>query len=124
MMESLGETLRRIRLEKELTLKELARETRVRPELLQALEEDRYEIFPARTYVVGFLRSAARALRLDEEEVLRRYRSERGDEEPEDERMWGDDPEGEGEESTSRLLPILAVVALVIAAAIILYLKR
>lgn len=123
-MESLGETLRRVRLEKELTIEELARKTRVRPEFLEALEEDRYEIFPARTYVVGFLRSAARALRIDEEEVLRRFRSERGDEEPEDEQLWGDDTGGEEEESTSRLLPILTVVALVIAAAVFLYLKR
>ncbi|MFH1277723.1 MAG: helix-turn-helix domain-containing protein [Candidatus Eisenbacteria bacterium] len=122
-MESVGETLKRAREKKQISVAELAKRTRVRAEFLEALEEDRYEIFPARTYVVGFLRSCARALGLDEEELLRRFRADRGEESPENEALWGDEPEAPPE-APNRLLPLLLLLVVAAAAAAIFFLRR
>jgi cytoskeleton protein RodZ len=122
-MESVGETIRRVRREKQLSVEDLAKRTRVRAEYIDALEEDRHEIFPARTYVVGFLRACARALGLDEQEILRRYRSDRGESVPEEDSLWLDDSEPE-EEGTNRLLPLILILVVVVAAAAFYFLRR
>lgn len=123
-MESVGETLRRVREERGLTLAELAEETRVRAEYVEALEEDRHEVFPARTYVIGFLRSLARALRLDEGELLRRYREDRGEESKEPANLWEEKPEEEGGERSARWIWIAAAALAALLAAAWLWLKR
>lgn len=122
-MESVGETLRRVREKKQMSVAELAKRTRVRAEFLEALEEDRYEIFPARTYVVGFLRTAARALEMNEEEILRRFRADRGEESKEEEALWGDEPEAPPE-APSRLLPFVALLIIVAVAVAVFFLRR
>jgi len=123
-MESVGETLRRVREERGLSLERLAEETRVRAEYLEALEEDRHEVFPARTYVVGFLRSASRALRLDEDELLRRYREDRGEEKSAPVSLWEDEPEEPGGERSARWIWIAAAGLVALSAAVWLWLKR
>lgn len=71
---SFGETLRQRRLEAGLSLDEMAERTRIRRQFLQALEEERFEIFPAETYLKGFLRNYAEALELDPDEIFALYR--------------------------------------------------
>lgn len=52
---------------------------------VRAMEEARYELMPAEVFARGYLRSYARLLNLDPEEVLRRYRPERPAPIPEEE---------------------------------------
>lgn len=79
--ETLGEFLKRERELKNISLRELAKNTRVREQFLKAIEEDRYELLPSSIYVRGFLSAYAKYVRLDPHDVLLRYeRSLKGEE--------------------------------------------
>lgn len=71
--ETLGEYLKNQRESKKISLREVAKNTRVREYLLRAIEEDQYHLLPPVTYVKGFLLAYAKYLRLDPNEVLLRY---------------------------------------------------
>jgi cytoskeleton protein RodZ len=71
--ERLGKYLKNQRESKKISLREVAKSTRVREYLLRAIEEDQYHILPPVTYVKGFLLAYAKYLKLDPNEVLLRY---------------------------------------------------
>jgi cytoskeleton protein RodZ len=52
---------------------------RIRLPHLEALEQGRIDLLPGNAYAVGFLRSYARALGLDPDEVARRFKAEAGE---------------------------------------------
>lgn len=70
---SVGTLLRETREANGLTLRDLAAVTRIQSSMLLCLEEDRWEEFPAEVFARGFLRSYARELGLDENNVLDMY---------------------------------------------------
>ena len=70
-MEELGATLREARLRRNLSLEEVERETKVRQVFLAALEEERYDLLPARVFTQGFVHVYARYLGLDPRPLLR-----------------------------------------------------
>lgn len=80
--QSLGQYLRDTRLELQLSLEEICRDTRIPERYLSALEADDYNDMPGAAYAGGFVRGYARHLGLDEEDILGRYRSEVRLEEP------------------------------------------
>ena len=69
VMSSVGETLRRERLRKELGLEQISRETKISARLLEAIEKDRFELLPGGVFAKSFVRQYARFLGLDEEEM-------------------------------------------------------
>jgi cytoskeleton protein RodZ len=69
-----GEDLRDARLALGITLEDLADRLRIRRPYLVALEEGRVQDLPGAAYAVGFVRSYARALGLDANEMVRRFR--------------------------------------------------
>ncbi len=71
--ETLGSYLKNHRESKKISLRELAKTTRVREHILRAIEEDRHDLLPPATYVRGFLLAYAKYLRLDPNDVLLRY---------------------------------------------------
>jgi cytoskeletal protein RodZ len=71
--ESLGKYLKEKREAKNYSLKEVAKNTRVREHILSAIEEDRNDLLPASTYLKGFLSAYAKYLGLDPQEVILRY---------------------------------------------------
>lgn len=71
--ETLGAYLRREREQKSISLRELAKKTRVREPFLKAIEEDRYDLLPSPLYARGFLSAYAKYVGLDAHEVLLRY---------------------------------------------------
>lgn len=124
-MESAGEMIRHARKAKGLSVEGLAALTRVQADYLKALEEDRYEIFPAQAYAVGFIRNCARALDLDEKELLRRYHAEAGVKGEEEDQLWGDEPEEPTAKRRGWVLPVAAGILLaLIAAAYFLLVRR
>jgi cytoskeletal protein RodZ len=123
-MESAGDMIRQARVAKGLSIEDLSRETRVHPDSLRALEDDRYEIFPALTYAAGFLRTCARALAIDEEELLRRFRAEVGEKREEEDQLWGDEPEEPKARRAAWVIPVLAAVLIAAIAAAVLVLWR
>ncbi|MGA2740600.1 MAG: RodZ domain-containing protein [Bryobacteraceae bacterium] len=68
-MSSVGEALRRERLRKDLGLEQISRETKISTRLLEAIEEDRFELLPGGVFAKSFVRQYARFLGLDEEEM-------------------------------------------------------
>jgi cytoskeletal protein RodZ len=72
-MDSIGAYLRRERELRHVSLEELVQITRVPLKMLKAIEEDRFDELPGEVFARGFLRSYARALGLDCEEVLARF---------------------------------------------------
>ncbi len=71
-MFDIGSSLREARLRQELDFPELEERTKIRPKYLRALEDERFDILPAPTYVRGFLRSYARGARPGRTAVRRR----------------------------------------------------
>ena len=71
--ETLGKYLKNQRESKKISLREVAKNTRVREPILVALEEDQYHLLPPPTYVKGFLLAYARYLNLDPNDILLRY---------------------------------------------------
>ncbi|MFQ5901321.1 MAG: helix-turn-helix domain-containing protein, partial [Thermodesulfobacteriota bacterium] len=72
-MESLGNYLKRERELREITLSEIAKETRVRQDLLEAIEEEEFDSLPAPAFVKGFLRAYSKYVGLDSNDVILRY---------------------------------------------------
>lgn len=72
-IESLGGYLRRERELKNLSLAEVAKNTKVKLQHLRAIEEEEYAALPPATYVRGFLLAYARALGLDPNDIILRY---------------------------------------------------
>ena len=75
-MERIGEKLRRRREELGFTVEDIARATKYRPDVIQAVEEGRAGVFPAEAYRQAFLRAYAVKLGLDANEVVREQKSE------------------------------------------------
>jgi hypothetical protein len=71
----IGSSLREARLRQELDFPDLEERTKIRPKYLRALEDERFDILPAPTYVRGFLRSYAEALGLDGQPFVDEYNS-------------------------------------------------
>ncbi|MDP2789886.1 MAG: helix-turn-helix domain-containing protein [bacterium] len=71
--DTLGEALRIVREEMQISLDELASRAGVRKIYIEAIEAGRYDDTPGRTYVRGFLRRMAEALELSPDVVLARF---------------------------------------------------
>jgi cytoskeleton protein RodZ len=71
----IGSSLREARLRQELDFPVLEERTKIRPKYLRALEDERFDLLPAPTYVKGFLRSYAEALGLDGQPFVDEYNS-------------------------------------------------
>ncbi|GIU95033.1 MAG: XRE family transcriptional regulator [Gaiellaceae bacterium] len=71
----IGSSLRDARLRQGLDFPELEERTKIRPKYLRALEDERFDILPAPTYVRGFLRSYAEALGLEGQPFVDEYNS-------------------------------------------------
>jgi cytoskeletal protein RodZ len=69
-MTSLGETLRKTREEKGLTIDSVARDTNIARRYLVALEEEDFVQFPAEAYALGFMKNYSEYLGLDTNEIL------------------------------------------------------
>lgn len=75
-----GQRLQAARRAKGIELSQIAAETRIPQRHLVAIENGDYSQLPSRTYAIGFTRTYARVLELDEDELLDRLREELGDE--------------------------------------------
>jgi cytoskeleton protein RodZ len=74
--DTVGQELRAGRLRRGDDLATVSRDLKIRKDHLEAVEEDRLENLPGRTYAIGFVRSYAGYLGLDAAEVVERYKQE------------------------------------------------
>jgi cytoskeletal protein RodZ len=120
-MFEIGATLRQARLRQNLDFPELEERTKIRPKYLRALEDERFDILPAPTYVRGFLRSYAEALGLDGQPFVDEYNSRFavGSEEDPPLRARKVPPPRRQRESRQSRIAILALLAIAIVTALV-----
>ncbi|MCA9389850.1 helix-turn-helix domain-containing protein [candidate division WWE3 bacterium] len=75
-MKTVGELLREERQKQRKTLEQIAEITKIRPSMLEHLENGEYDQLPSKTYVQGFVRAYAQALKLDLNKALAFFRRE------------------------------------------------
>ena len=75
-LETVGQDLRAARLRRGDDLATVSRALKIRKDHLEALEEDRIEALPGRTYAIGFVRSYADHLGLDSVQCVERFKAE------------------------------------------------
>src|SRR5207237_1379295 len=69
-MSSVGETLRRERLRTGLDLERIAQDTKISVRTLELIEGDHFEKLPGGVFARSFVRQYARAVGVDEEEIV------------------------------------------------------
>jgi cytoskeletal protein RodZ len=69
-MSTVAEQLRQAREAQKLTLTQVAEITKIRSDHLQAIEESRYDVFPAAVYVRGSVRTYAHLVKLDVPQLM------------------------------------------------------
>jgi len=75
-MSTVGQELRTTRETQKLTLTEVAEITKIRSDHLEAIEQSRFEVFPAGVYVRGSVRTYAALLKLDVPALMARLDAE------------------------------------------------
>ena len=68
-----GEFLRKERELRGVTLEEISKHTKVNTRFLEAIEQDDLSVLPAKAFAKGFLRSYARMVGLDEEQIITNF---------------------------------------------------
>jgi cytoskeleton protein RodZ len=74
-MASLGQSLREAREERNISIEEIASATKISQRYLEALENDRLDVMPGEFFIKGIIRTYSRAIGLDGEEILSRYKT-------------------------------------------------
>lgn len=73
-----GDILRKERITRRITVETIAKDLKLNVKYIKALEASEYESLPADPYVRVYLRSLAKYLSLDSEEILKKFYLERG----------------------------------------------
>jgi cytoskeletal protein RodZ len=73
--ESLGKYFKRERELRNISLREVAKNTKVKEHFLRALEEDRYDLLPSTIYIKSFITTYAKYIGLDPNDALLRYQN-------------------------------------------------
>ncbi len=73
-MASLGQELREAREARHISIEEIASATKIGTRYLEALESDRLDIMPGEFFIKGIIRTYSRAIGLEGEVVLAKYR--------------------------------------------------
>ena len=81
-MESVGQKLREARERHNFSIEQVARDTHISKQYLEALEEEKFATIPGETYVIGFLRNYAEYLSLNPEEIVTLYKNIQIQEQP------------------------------------------
>lgn len=71
-----GAKLKQLREAKDLSIQDVATQLRLDLQVIEALEENNYDRFPADTYIRGYLRSYAKLVGADGDEIISLYKSE------------------------------------------------
>lgn len=111
---NIGAALKAVREFRCLSLADLAESTRIRAAYLTAIEEMQLEKLPSRPFTIGYIRAYAKALHLDGEAAVQRFRAET----PEPEAGLRE-PVGVSHDGDPRLMAIAVAAALIIGAIVL-----
>lgn len=122
--ETVGELLLAARERSGRSLEFMSEETKIPKQNLQYLETDNFEALPAKVYVKGFLRTYASALGLDVQHVLNKYEVQTGQTHKTKGDHWEIEADVVEERLASpKLLPRVAIAAVIVVVAIVLVVK-
>jgi cytoskeleton protein RodZ len=79
---SFGAKLKQEREKRKMTLEEISVSTKIGTRMLQALEEDKFNVLPGGIFNKGFVRAYSRVVGLDEEQTVAEYMQASGDAPP------------------------------------------
>jgi len=123
-MASLGEQLRAARTAMSKSLEEISNDTNVSKQYLAALEEDKYEVFPAPIYIRGFLSVYARYVGLDPEALMDQYdKSNMLGKLHETSEGTARKPKAE-RKTSRRLIPLIVIILAIVCLAIVAWFNR
>lgn len=71
-----GADLQKARELRGLKLEDVSKRTRIAAKYLEAIEEDRYDVFPSHTYARGFIRAYAKVVGMDAQLLTRQFNSQ------------------------------------------------
>ena len=74
-MDTVGKLLQQSRIERQMSVVEIGRITRIPVHSLEAIEENRFDELPGEVFARGFLKAYARAVGLDPDEILAAHAS-------------------------------------------------
>ena len=77
-----GERLRAAREAKGMSVDDVSAATRIPKRHLETIEDGDFAVLPGRTYAIGFSRSYAKAVGLNDEEIVNEVRDQLGIEDP------------------------------------------
>ena len=73
---SLGSDLKQSRESRRISLEEVSKRTKIPVKYLEAIEENRFDIFPSQTYAKGFIRAYAKVVGVDPMVLTRQFNAE------------------------------------------------
>ncbi len=73
---NIGSELKAARLSRKITLEIISQRTKIPVKYLEALEENRFDIFPSHTYAKGFIRAYAKIVGVDPMVLTRQFNAE------------------------------------------------
>src|ERR1039458_4656129 len=73
---TIGSELKEARQSRKITLEMVSKKTKIPVKYLEALEENRFDIFPSHTYVKGFIRAYAKVVGVDPQVLTRQFNAE------------------------------------------------
>ena len=109
--DGIGGRLRAARTERGLDLERIAAQLHLRPALIEALEEGRYDALPGPVFVAGYIRNYGRQVGLDPEALITEYLSAHRKAEPA--RVWARPLAARSDQGSSGFLIRLVTVLLV-----------
>ena len=113
-VESAGQRLRAARKAADLEIAQVAAETRIPERHLLSIENGEFHRLPSRTYAIGFTRTYARMLGLEERDVLDQVRAELAADDPEQNAAPAKFEPGDPARVPSRTLTWLSAAAVVL----------
>jgi cytoskeleton protein RodZ len=116
-VETLGAYLKGKREALQVSLQEVAQVTRIRRSILEAIENNRYDLLPPKVFAQGFVKSYASYLGLDESEVVKRYAELV--EAPEAEARTAEARMASSASRFSSIIKLFVLIALILAAALL-----
>lgn len=115
-MSQIGEELRLNRESKGISLREVENATNIRMKYLIALEAEDFDVLPGKVYIIGFLKTYASFLGMDDQEMVSRLKSQISSDPPSEEFKEQDKtrPKYKRKKTQPNLFIILIISALVI----------
>jgi transcriptional regulator with XRE-family HTH domain len=113
-LHGVGEQLRLAREQKGMTVAQVAAETRIPQRQIELIEAGKFDALPARTYAVGFSRSYARLVGLDEKRVVEEVRAELAKNDPADRHRAATFEPGDPARIPSRGLAVFSAFAAIL----------